>query len=156
VVSLNSTVGTAPGSAQERWLRADLAAHPARCTLAFWHHPRFSSGPHGSTPRMAGLWRVLQDAGADVVLSGHDHHYERFAPMDADGHVDRRGGMRSFVAGTGGAELYPFARQLVPGSEVRWGDGFGVLKLVLGPGGYDWEFIAVGGRRIDRGHGQCR
>jgi 3',5'-cyclic AMP phosphodiesterase CpdA len=156
LVSLNSNVGTEPGSPQERWLRADLAAHPARCTLAFWHHARFSSGPHGSTVRMAGMWRVLQEAGAELVLSGHDHHYERFAPMDADGRVDRRHGVRSFVVGTGGGETYPFLRQLVPGSEARWAGGFGLLKLVLEADRYEWEFVAVGGRRVDHGHGQCR
>jgi len=155
VVSLNSNVGMEPGTPQERWLRADLAAHPALCTLAFWHHARFSSGPHGSTANMALLWKVLQDAGADVVLSGHDHHYERFAPMDADGRVDPRHGMRSFVVGTGGGETYPFMRQLVPGSEKRWAEGFGVLKLVLEPDRYEWEFVAVGGRRVDHGHERC-
>ncbi|HVG44927.1 MAG TPA: metallophosphoesterase [Longimicrobium sp.] len=154
VVSLNSIQGTEPGSPQERWLRADLAAHPGRCTLAFWHHPRFSSGPHGSTARMAPLWRVLQDAGVDVVLSAHDHHYERFASMDADGRVDHRRGMRSFVVGTGGGELYEFVGH-IPGSEAQYG-GFGVLKLVLDADGYGWEFIAAGGRRMDHGHGQCR
>jgi hypothetical protein len=158
VVVLNSNcvaVGCGQGSAQGRWLRADLAAHPARCTLAYWHHPRFSSGLHGSSPAMAAIFRMLYDAGADVVLAGHDHDYERFAPLDPDGTPDPERGIRSFVVGTGGRSFYPFPRQL-EGSEVRIGDSFGVLVLTLGPDSYGWEFEPVPGRDShDAGRGAC-
>lgn len=155
VVSLNSNVDTEAGGEQARWLRADLAAHPAKCTLAYFHHPRFSSGPHGNTERMAALWQVLQDARADVVLSGHDHHYERFAPMTATGREDPMRGIRSFVVGTGGGERYAFVHD-VPGSEFKYGASFGVLKLTLHRESYDWEFLPVGGGRpIDRGSARC-
>ena len=156
VVSLNSNVAMHPGSAQAQWLQADLAAHPSRCTLAFWHHPRFSSGKHGSDPDVAPLWDVLADAGADVVLAGHDHVYERFARMSADGAVDDVNGIRSFVVGTGGADLYPFRDVPVAGSEVRYNERFGVLRLTLRDDGYAWAFIPVGGGApIDAGEEQC-
>src|SRR4029450_3695934 len=109
LIALNSSCarvgGCGPGSPQERWLRADLAAHPNRCTLAFWHHARFSSSGHGSYPTYDGFWRALYEAGADVVLSSHDHDYERFAPQDPDAKPDPRRGMRQFVVGTGGKNL---------------------------------------------------
>ena len=106
VVAINSNCaavgGCQAGSAQERWLRADLAAHPAACTLAYWHHPRFNSGEHGNSAEMQPIWQALYDAGAEVVLSGHDHHYERFAPQAPDGSSDPQRGIREFVVGTGG------------------------------------------------------
>jgi hypothetical protein len=156
VISLNSNVAMHAGSAQARWLQADLATHPSRCTLAFWHHPRFSSGTHGSDPDVAPLWQVLADAGADVVLAGHDHIYERFARMSADGAVDDVNGIRSFVVGTGGADLYPFRDVPVVGSEVRYNERFGVLRLTLRDDAYAWAFIPVGGGApIDAGEEQC-
>ncbi|MFL5539336.1 MAG: metallophosphoesterase family protein, partial [Longimicrobiaceae bacterium] len=109
LVALNSEVDASAGSEQERWLRDDLRAHPARCVLAFWHRARFSSGRHGSTAAVAPLWRDLQAAGAELVVQGHDHDYERFAPLDADGRPDRHG-LRSFVVGTGGALRHGFGR----------------------------------------------
>lgn len=159
VVSLNSNctaVPCGPGSAQERWLRADLAASNTRCTLAYWHHPRFSSGRvHGSSSVVAPLWRALYDAGADVVLAGHEHHYERFAPLDPAGGPDEARGIRSFVVGTGGRSLYPFGPP-VPGSEVRDRSTFGVLSLTLHAEGYDWAFLPVaGGWFTDQGSGRC-
>ena len=159
VVALNSNCwavgGCGPGSPQERWLRADLAAHPARCTLAYWHHPRFSSGRHGSSTATAGLWQALHDAGADVVLAGHDHSYERFAPLDPSGKVDPAGGLRQFVVGTGGASHYGFGA-VVAGSEARNSDAFGVLALSLGPAGYEWRFVAVPpGSYSDAGSDSC-
>jgi 3',5'-cyclic AMP phosphodiesterase CpdA len=93
IVSLDSNLAPAAHRAQIEWLRADLAGHPARCTLAFWHHPLYSSGGHGSIPKMRDAWRLLMDAGAELVLSGHDHDYERFAPQDADGRLDRARGL---------------------------------------------------------------
>jgi acid phosphatase type 7 len=155
VISLNSNVGLRPHSPQMQWLRADLAAHPSRCTLAYWHHPRFSSGKHGSSRRLASLWRTLYNAGVDVVLQGHDHSYERFAPLDADGQPDENRGIRSFVVGTGGARLRAFSA-VVPGSEVRYNGGHGVLKLSLRPDSYEWEFLAADGMdSVDRGEGRC-
>ena len=139
--------GCGPGSAEERWLRADLASHHARCTLAYWHHPRWSSGLHGSDTGVDGLWRALADAHADVVLSGHDHDYERFGLID---------GVREFVVGTGGRSHYPVLNA-IPHSEVRNGDTFGVLVLTLHPDGYDWHFLPVSGASFsDQGSGTCQ
>lgn len=154
IISLNSNVNLAPDSPQLRWLRADLLANPRRCTLAYWHHARFSSGHHGSTRRVAPLWRTSYDAGVDVVLQAHDHSYERFAPLDADGGLDPDRGIRSFVVGTGGAPLREFST-VVPGSEVRHNTGHGVLKLSLRADGYEWELIATDGTVHDRGEGRC-
>jgi hypothetical protein len=160
LIALNSNCdevgGCQPGSEQEGWLRADLAAHPARCTLAFWHHPRFSSGTtHGSDPAVAGLWLALYQAGADIVLVGHEHNYERFAPLDPLGGVDPARGVREFVVGTGGKSHYPFGSPL-PGSEARNSDSFGLLKLRLRPTGYTWRFLAAqGGSFQDSGTGSC-
>jgi hypothetical protein len=160
LVALNSNCdavgGCQPGSEQERWLRADLAAHPARCTLAFWHHPRFSSGTtHGSDPAVGGLWVALYQAGAEVVLVGHEHNYERFAPLDPLGRVDQARGVREFVVGTGGKSHYPFGSPLA-GSEVRNSDSFGLLQLQLHRAGYSWRFLpAQGGSFQDSGTSSC-
>jgi hypothetical protein len=142
VLSLNSNVSTQPGSQQYEWARADLAAHPGACTLAYWHHPLFSSGTNGPNSQMRPLWKLLDDGGVDVVMSGHDHLYERFAPQDADGHPTSTG-MRSFIVGTGGAWLYEMLSPQ-PNSEVRSNQGWGVLKLTLRGNSYDWEFVPVG------------
>ncbi len=159
IVVLNSNCGEiggcGPGSRQERWLKADLAAHPAPCTAAMWHHPRFSSAKHGDDGGMRNLWRVLSEAGAELVLSGHDHTYERFAPQDADGKLDPARGMRQFVVGTGGKELYEFER-IEADSEVHSNKTFGVLKLTLHPRAYDWEFVPVrDGVFRDAGSDEC-
>lgn len=159
VVVLNSNCGAIggcqAGSAQETWLRADLAAHPTACTLAYWHHPRFSSGAvHGSNPSLADLWKALVDAGAEVALAGHEHFYERFAPLDAAGNPAPLG-LRSFIVGTGGRTLYPFATPL-PGSEARDNATFGVLRLTLRPTSYDWQFVpAPPGSFTDSGSAAC-
>lgn len=156
LVSLNSNIDMREGSPQERWLRADLGAHPARCTLAFSHAARFSSGrDHGSTQALAPLWRVLYQANVDVVLQAHDHVYERLAPATPNGQLDPRRGIRSFVVGTGGAGADRFSRRPVRASEVRYNGGPGVLKLELRPDGYSWEFITASGRVGDRGEGRC-
>ncbi|HEX2039746.1 MAG TPA: metallophosphoesterase [Acidimicrobiales bacterium] len=160
VLALNSNCaavgGCGAGAEQERWLREALAASKARCTLAFWHHARFSSGSvHGSDATTADLWRALADAGADVVLAGHEHVYERFAPMDAGGRVDPGRGIRSFVVGTGGRSHYGFG---VPraGSEVRDATTFGVLELTLSEDRYRWRFVPVPGDTFtDKGQGRC-
>jgi hypothetical protein len=160
VVVLNSNCrpagGCEAGSPQQRWLRADLAAHPGRCTLAYAHHPRFSSGLHGSDETLVDLWRALYAARADVVLGGHDHHYERFRPLDPDGRADPRRGLRQFVVGTGGRSLRPVL-WATSGSEVRDTETFGVLVLSLAPGRYSWRFVPVaGGRFRDAGSARCR
>jgi hypothetical protein len=143
IVSLDSNLTPAAHVAQMEWLRADLASHPARCTLAFWHHPLYSSGGHGSIPKMRAAWRLLMDAGAELVLSGHDHDYERFAPQDADGRLDRARGLRQFVVGTGGAYPTPFLLT-VDNSEMRDNGRTGVLRLRLLDGRYEWEFLESG------------
>lgn len=153
VVSLNSNctaVPCGPGSAQEGWLGADLAASTSRCTLAYGHHPRFSPGRvHGSSSSVAPLWQALFDAGADVVLAGHQHHYGAFAPLDPAGEPDEARGIRSLVVGTGGRSLYPFGPP-VPGSEVRDHSTFGVLSPTLHAEGYDWAFVPVAGGSLQR------
>ena len=157
VVVLNGNcgiVGCSAGSPQQRWLRADLAAHPARCTLAYWHQPRFSSGLHGSDEAVAPLWRTLQRAGAEVVLSGHDHDYERFAPQTADGRADPRHGIVQFVSGGGGKSHYPFVA-VQPNSRAR-ASTFGVLQLTLGRERWAWRFVGEAGERFrDVGATRC-
>ncbi|HYI21508.1 MAG TPA: PKD domain-containing protein [Candidatus Limnocylindrales bacterium] len=150
-------VGCTPGSEQEQWLRADLAANPRECALAMWHHPRYSSGSeHGSTMSVQPFWQALYEAGAEMVISGHDHDYERFAPRDASGAVNNATGIRQFVVGTGGASLRPSFSNISPASEVRQATNFGVFKLVLGDGEFEWEFIPIAGQAFtDRGSGSC-
>jgi hypothetical protein len=150
--------GCQAGSAQEQWLRADLAANPATCTLAYWHHPRFSSSPiHGSQAYMQPIWQALYDYRADVVLSGHVHNYERFAPQTPAGVADPGRGIREFVVGTGGNNtFYPFTNPPLPNSELRNTNTFGVLKLTLHASSYDWEFVPAGtGTFTDSGSDDC-
>jgi hypothetical protein len=158
IVSLNSNCsdigGCERGSTEERWLRSDLAAHRTRCTIAYWHHPRFSSGLHGDQDQVAGLWSALYEAGADVVLSGHDHDYERFAPLDVAGAVDRAKGIREFVVGTGGRSHYPILAA-EHGSRAHDSTSFGILSLTLKQNGYDWRFVPAVGTFADRGSGRC-
>jgi hypothetical protein len=158
LIAINSNcskVSCSAGSAQEQWLRADLDAHPRSCTLAYWHHPRFSSGPHGNTSGMQAIWQALYDADADLVLSGHDHDYERFAPQDPAGRADPSRGIREFVVGTGGKNHYAITTTQ-PNSEVRNSDTYGVLKLTLHANGYDWRFTPEAGRTFsDSGSDSC-
>ena len=154
VVALNSSIDARTGSAQDAWLAADLAATQARCILAFWHHPVFSSGRHGDDPKMRDLARRLYMSGASVVLSGHDHVYERFTPQDPDGRADPAHGIRMFTVGTGGADLYAFDK-ISDNSEVRFNDAWGVLRLELESDGYRWTFVAVDGGEIDSGRADC-
>ena len=147
--------GCGPGSAEVAWLKADLAAHPTQCVLAYWHHPRFSSGEHGSNAFVAGLWDTLDAAGAEIVLNGHDHDYEQFAPMSADGRVDATSGIVEFVVGTGGRSHYPFTTILAT-SQVRNNTTFGVLDLTLSPGGWSSRFVPVAGKTFtDTSSGTC-
>jgi hypothetical protein len=120
-----------------------------------WHHPRYSSGEHGDDRSMRDVWQALYDANADVVLSGHDHDYERFAPQDASSKADPARGIRQFVVGTGGRELYKWAHR-DSDSEVKNNETFGVLKMTLHDGSYDWEFVPVEGQTFtDRGSAKC-
>jgi hypothetical protein len=137
------------------WLRQDLASHPAACTLAYFHTPRFSSGYHGNRTTMGRIWDVLYGANADVVVSGGDHDYERFSPQDPSGTADPARGIREFVVGTGGAFLLPFGT-IQPNSEVRSTGTYGVLKLTLHPRSYDWQFVPVAGKTFtDFGTDEC-
>ena len=156
IVALNSNLAVSAGSTQEQWLRADLAASTKSCTLAYWHHPRFSSGlEHGNNAAMQPLWQALYDANADVILGGHDHDYERFAPQTPAGVADPTRGIREFVVGTGGRSHYNLGT-LKANSEVFNGSTYGVLKLTLSAGSYAWEFVHVPGTTFtDSGTGSC-
>ena len=159
VVALNSVCsaagGCGAGSAQEKWLRADLAANSKKCTLALIHDPRYSSGRHGSITAVRAFWRALYEANADLVLSGNDHHYERFAPQNYDGVKDIARGLRQFVVGTGGKSLYGIY-SVKSNSEVRHSGTYGVLRLTLKSGGYDWKFVPEAGKSFtDSGSTSC-
>lgn len=154
IIALNSEIAVGAGSEQEQWLRQDLAVHPAPCTLAYWHKPRFSSGEHGNNTSYHALWAALYEYGADVILNGHDHDYERFAPQNPLGEADARG-IRQFVVGTGGTDQRPFA-QIQPNSEVRATDSWGVLQFTLHERSYDWTFMPVAGQSFhDAGSSDC-
>jgi hypothetical protein len=150
--------GCGKGSSQETWLREDLAKHPHACILAYGHHPLFSSGvfaSHALHPNLRPFWEDLYAAHADLVLAGHEHSYERFAPQDPDGKADAAHGIREIVAGTGGRNHVPLGVP-TPNSEVRNWKTYGVLKLTLSPGKYHWEFIPVEGQTFhDSGDGVC-
>ena len=148
IVALNTNCqeigGCGPRSPQVAWLKADLAAHPARCTLAFSHSAPFSSGEHGSDPLLRDLWQVLYDGGVDVYLAGHDHQYERFGPQDPVGRADTTRGIRAFVIGTGGKGLARYGPRR-PNSEKIDNKTIGVLLLTLRPDDFSWRFAAVPG-----------
>ena len=154
VVSLNTNIPMGSGSTQLLWLRDDLTSHTTPCTAAIFHHPLFTVGPNGPTEGTRDIWRVLYDAGVDIVINGHDHLYQRFAPQNPNGVSDPQRGIREFVVGTGGAELYGFARSQ-PNIET-YVSRFGILKLTLMQGSYEWQFLAVDGSVPDTGHDVCR
>jgi 3',5'-cyclic AMP phosphodiesterase CpdA len=154
IVALNSMLPVDAGSAQVAWLQRDLEESPLSCTLAYWHHPLVSSGTNGGSSFVRELWRVLYDYGAEIVLNGHEHRYERYAPMDPSERFDLTRGIRQFVVGTGGAPLYPL-RTVQPHLETSQST-YGVLKLTLTPGNYAWEFIPTPGDPYrDLGSGTC-
>lgn len=159
IVALNSSCaligGCGVGSRQYEWLASDLAFSPARCTMAYWHHPRFSGGQDGDGLAMAAVWALLYEASAEMVLSGHTHALERYAPLDAAGELDTARGIRQIVAGTGGNALHP-VHEPRRHAEV-WGDEtHGVVRLELHDGWYAWEFVPVtGGDFTDAGTGAC-
>jgi hypothetical protein len=150
-ISLNSNVAAGSGSAQAVWLRQTLSSSQARCTVAYWHHPRFSS-EHGPSQQMHDLFRILYESDVDLLLTGHSHSYERFAPLDDSGAPDDRRGIRQFIVGTGGAPLRAPA-SVAPHSEARITQ-HGVLKLTLGPASYAWDFLGVSGAS-DSGFAGC-
>lgn len=161
VVALNSQCAEVPGgcsadSPQNQWLRADLAAHPAACTLAYFHGPRFTSGRHGNqSENVRPFWDTLYAAGADLVLSGHEHFYERFAPQTPDGVPDPARGIRQITVGVGGRAGHPFYA-VAPNSEVRLTGTLGVVALTLGEGSYEFNLMrASSGRSADSGSGRC-
>jgi acid phosphatase type 7 len=162
LVALNSNCGEeeircGPGSAQARWLKEDLAANDEKaCTLAYFHHPLFTSGRYRpGIERVEPLWEILYAAGVDVVLNGHDHNYQRFAPQDPGGRADPEAGIRQFVVGTGGRSLYQIS-QPIANTEVYNDDTHGVLELTLHPRRYDWEFVPVKGDTFsDSGAARC-
>jgi hypothetical protein len=159
LIALNSECshagGCNAGSPQEAWLKADLAAHPAACVLAYWHEPRFSSGQHGNNAAYAAFWNDLYAAHADLVLNGHDHDYERFGRQSPQAVADVNG-VREFVVGTGGKNHYPVGAAIA-NSEVRNAVTYGVLKLTLHPASYDWKFVPESGASFnDSGSEACR
>ena len=161
IVALNSggndrcrPVSCEQGADQELWLRKDLEANNSECTLAFWHRPLFTSGLHRNATETRPFWRDLYQADSDVILNGHAHQYERFAPQDPEGGSDPERGIVQFVAGTGGKNLKRFWNPQ-RNSLARHSGSFGVLKLELKQKTYAWEFIAQGGQVLDRGAGQC-
>jgi Calcineurin-like phosphoesterase len=150
LIALDSEIDGQPGSPQDRWLREDLAGTRKRCILAYWHLPRFSSGAHeGDKPSVAPFWNALYLARADLVLSGHEHSYERFAPQGPGGRATPQG-IRQFVVGTGGAYITPFTTPR-PNSQVRRSNTWGLLALTLHQGGYSWRFESEDGDVLDRG-----
>jgi hypothetical protein len=154
IVSMNSNVPAGEGSPQLQWLREDLAGTNARCVAAIWHHPLFTSGQNGPQAQMREVWRVLRELGADVVISGHDHIYERFARQDETGRPTS-GGLRQFTVGTGGAELTALIR-VAANSEARF-SAHGVLKLTLNPESYSWQFVGIPPASVtDSGSDTCR
>ena len=152
MVALDSSGGTID-SAELQWLASDLAAHNAKCTLAYWHHARYSGGPHGNNT-LGNVWATLMGAGVDVALVGHDHNYQRFAPMNNIGGVDLINGVREFVVGTGGRSHYTVSP--VTGQEATNADTYGVLRMTLGDDSYGWSFVPETGRLFgDTGTGLC-
>lgn len=161
IVVVNSECAEVGGcdaaSPQGQWLKQDLADHAAKCTLAYWHKPLFSSGEkHGNDPEMKPFWQILYAAHADIIINGHDHDYERFARQDPDGKADPAHGIREFVVGSGGKNSHRTFAAPKPNSELRNADTFGVLKLTLHAKSYDWEFVAEAGKTFtDSGSGVC-
>ncbi len=157
LLMLNSNIEIGAGSEQLSWLRAQLELRSGGCEIVISHHPRFSSGSHGGSAGMSAVWDVLYEHGVEVAIGGHDHIYERFAPMAPSGALDEMRGVRQFVVGTGGFKPYAIRRSLLHNSQVRASGTSGVLKLLLGDGEYQWEFVPVAGKTFrDWGGGKCR
>jgi calcineurin-like phosphoesterase family protein len=153
-IMVNVGFTDAERKAQQTWLEQDLKSNKQLCTVAYWHHPRFSSGWHGSDARLAPFWQALYIGGADVILNGHDHDYERFLPQTPEGTVDSTKGITEIITGTGGGDLRGF-REPAPLSAYRVQGHYGVLKLTLGAAAYRYAFLGVNGTIWDRGGGIC-
>jgi hypothetical protein len=154
LVALNSEISMEAGSPQHAWLRKDLATSDSRCTLAYWHRPRYTSGKYDDFTSTIPLWQLLYADGAELVLNGHDHNYQRYRPMNPNGQMDTGRGIREIVVGTGGAGLYALrsdSRRDTAQARVH-----GVLELTLRPDGYDWTFHPVSGSFSDSGSASCR
>lgn len=154
LINLNSEIDISSTSAQLSWLKTDLANNPASCTLAIWHRPRFSSGEHGDSSDTGSLFTALYNAGAEIVLSGHDHDYERFAPQNPSGSADSARGIRQWVVGTAGVAMRSFST-IRANSQFRNNTNYGALKLTLHSSSYDWQFINTSGSIIDSGSTAC-
>lgn len=155
VIAVDASAPAADRIEQQEWLRKDLVDHKNKCTLAYWHHPRFSSGTHGNDLRVEPLWRELYEANVDLVLVGHDHHYERFLPQGPGAKLDTLRGITQILVGTGGAALRGLRQPYAANSVMRIQGHYGVLKLTLGAGEYRSAFIDSGGRIWDRSGGKC-
>jgi hypothetical protein len=161
IVAINSNCdrlsgGCGSGSTEETWLRNDLADHPTACTIAMWHHARYSSGHDGDNTFMQTMWSDLYDAGVEIVLSGHSHDYERFAPQDDSGNLDNAAGVRQFVVGTGGAFFTGLGSSFDDNSQAHQNNTFGVLQLTLRADAYDWQFLPEAGKTYtDSGTTAC-
>jgi hypothetical protein len=142
IYALNSNIPIGPGSAQLEWLRGELTLRPSRCALAYWHHPIVTEGPNGPNPHVLALWQLLNEHQVEVALTGHDHLYQRFPPLDAQLRRAPFSGVRQFVVGTGGAMLYPFPAP--PSLTEARASVWGVLRLSLQDGAYEWEFLPAG------------
>jgi hypothetical protein len=153
VLSLNSNLPVGNTTAQALWIRSELTANTSRCALAYFHHPLYSSGPNGDNARLAGLWQLLYENGVDVIVSAHEHLYERYAPMSPDGQRNDTRGIRQFIVGTGGAGLYTVMRAH-PQSEIQV-IAHGMLKLTLAAQSYSWEYLQLGGGKSDVGNDAC-
>ncbi len=154
VIALNSEIPVGPGSAQLQWLRSELTSSRPKCTMVYWHKPLFSSGPNGPNRDMREIWRLMYEFDADLVVNGHDHLYERFAPQDPDGRIDQTRGIRQITVGTGGGALYTPITSAANTEAI--GVVYGVLRLTLSDGGYQWQFMPVPGASFsDAGMGQC-
>ena len=154
-IVVNAGFSRAERTAQEEWLVQDLKDHGQKCTVAYWHHPRFSSGWHGSDPRLGPFWRILYDAGVDLILNGHDHDYERFLPQTPEAMPDSAKGLTQIIVGTGGGDLRGYGRTIVAHSATRIQGHFGVLKLTLGAAEWRSAFLDVSGRVWDQSGGKC-
>jgi hypothetical protein len=159
-IALNSNCtpagGCGPSSPQVRWLKGDLAKSTARCTVAFWHKPRWASGQYADDDRYAAFWQTLYEGNAEIVLNGHDHNYQRYAPLDPRGVRDDARGLRQYIVGTGGRSHYPVLDGPIPNREAADDTTFGILELTLHDGAYDWRFVPEAGDTYhDRGSGVC-
>jgi hypothetical protein len=154
LIALNSEIPYSTGSPQYEWLARDLMASNAMCTLAYWHKPRYSAGEYGDRPSISPLWRLLYAEGAELILNGHDHNYQRYGPLSPDGEADAARGIREIVVGTGGKSLYELRPD--PRREAAYDQGYGVLEVTLRAAGFDWRFVPVAGSYSDKGSAPCR